>query len=229
MDFETSCWSAGSLANTAPTFYNPVQRRPKIDYFDSASITPIVSHISSNGYYGYIPTTHVPSTLVDLHSTNSPQKEQQQQQHQLNGNSMCYNDMVTMEMPNSEQSKHQGRSMIENRKRAVQSIADDFAAEHDVKRRRSHLSVIDYVEGLYLVYTRMFSTRMFSAHRKKDRGKTLSLMLNVLTAINLNCTNTITPNGKYPSFRFFSVCFSPSLFLKHCILWIHWHFLWPSL
>lgn len=179
MDFETSCWSAGSLTNTAPTFYNPVQRRPKIDYFDSASITPIVSHISSNGYYGYIPTTHVPSTLVELHSTNSPQKEQ----HYLNENSMCCDDMVTMEMPNSEQSKHQGRSMIENRKRAVQSIADDFGAEHDVKRRRSHLSVIDYVEGLYLVYTRMFSTQ-------KERKKEITTTTTTSTEKKNSLTNT---------------------------------------
>lgn len=149
MDFETSCWSAGSLTNTAPPFCNydnPVQRRPKVDYFDTTSITPIVSHISSNGYYGYCPTTHVPSTIVDVHSANGPQKI-------TNDMNMCDSPMElpTFSLPNSDQMKHQGRSALENRKRAVQCITDEFGIEHDAKRRRSHLSFIDYVEGSYRI------------------------------------------------------------------------------
>lgn len=153
MDFETSCWTTGLLTNGGQSCYNydnPVQRRPKIDYFDiktSASITPIVSHISSNGYYGYIPTPNIPDTqryndtnnAIDVDVTDSAmamessvnselQLQLQQQQHQLQ--------------------QYQGRAPFENRKRSVQCVADEFA-ERDAKRRRSHLSVIDYVEGLY--------------------------------------------------------------------------------
>lgn len=34
---------------------NPVQRNPEINYFssDTINVRPIISHISSNGYYGY--------------------------------------------------------------------------------------------------------------------------------------------------------------------------------
>lgn len=144
MDFETSCWSAGTLPNSVPTFCNfdnPVQRRPKVDYFNSTSITPIVSHISSNGYYGYCPTRHVSSTAqVDVHTANSSPKL-------LNDIVMCD---IPMELPlslDSDQMEHQGRSSLENRKRAVQCFTDDFGIEHDAKRRRSHLSDIEYVEG----------------------------------------------------------------------------------
>lgn len=143
MDFETSCWTTGTLSNGAPTFYNydnPVQRRPKIDFFDSTSITPIVSHISSNGYYGYCPTTNLPSLNGLCNATS---------QKEATDIDFAMSDMIMpMESANSEQSKHQGRSMFENRKRAVQSIADDFV-EQGAKRRRNHMSVIDYVEGLY--------------------------------------------------------------------------------
>lgn len=171
MDFETSCWSAGSsLIDNSSAFYNvdnPVQRRPKIDYFDSNSITPIVSHISSNGYYGYCPTMHhVPSTLADVHqSANSPSISN----GTANDIDFSMSDMgipVKLTQPTvaaaaaateqqqqqqQQQSMHQGRAMFENRKRTVQCV-DDFIAEQDIKRRRrNHLSVIDYVEGLYTI------------------------------------------------------------------------------
>lgn len=143
MDFETSCWTTGTLSNGAPTVYtydNPVQRHQKIDFFDTTSITPIVSHISSNGYYGYCPTTNLPS--LDEMCTANGQKDA------TNIDFAMTEMIVPMESTNSEQSKHQGRSIFENRKRAVQSTADDFV-EQGAKRRRNHLSVIDYVEGLY--------------------------------------------------------------------------------
>lgn len=146
MDFETSCWSTGPLTNgggqSCYNYDNPVQRRSKVDYFDSASITPIVSHISSNGYYGYCPTPIVPAFTE--HRSNDDQTNAT--------NFNVANSAMTMESMNSEQmqpqqQQHQGRSTFENRKRSIQYVADEFAAERDVKRRRSHLS-IDYVEGL---------------------------------------------------------------------------------
>lgn len=142
MDFETSCWSTGPLTNGGgQTFYNydnPVQRRPKIDYFDSATIQPIVSHISSNGYYGYCPTPNVPHnepTTIDNQRT-------------MDTNEFGKSNAMPMDSSISEQTPYQGRSIYENRKRAVQSVSDEFT-EQDAKRRRSHLSVIDYDEGLY--------------------------------------------------------------------------------
>lgn len=147
MDLETSCWGTGALSNGGQTFYNidnPVQRRSKIDYFDSATITPIVSHISSNGYYGYVcPTINVPTSCIEMRSSNGAGP--------LTATDIDFGMTDTnmpMESTNSEQiHHHQGRAMFENRKRAVHCIADEFA-EQDAKRRRSHLSVIDYVEGL---------------------------------------------------------------------------------
>lgn len=149
MDFETSCWSASSpLTNGGQTFSNyenSVQRRPKIDYFDSTSITPIdtiVSHISSNGYYGLVPnysnysaescsTTNVTS-ITDTRSSDN--------------NQSILNDI---DFDVTEELHHQGRSRFEIRKRSVQSNADEFTDE-DPKRRRIQLSVIDYAEGIYI-------------------------------------------------------------------------------
>lgn len=142
MDFETSCWSTGPLTNGVQTIYNcdnSVQRRPKIDYFDSSTITPIVSHISSNGYYGYCPTTNVPSSA----DTRSPINQKDTTDIDIN----VSDSIIPMELTNSEQSQYQGRSMFYSRKRAVQSVADEFAEQDAKRQRRSHLSVIDYVEG----------------------------------------------------------------------------------
>lgn len=159
MDFEVSCWSTGPLTNAGQTFYNcdnPVQRRPKIDYFDSSTIAPIVSHISSNGYYGYCPTTNVQTSFAEQRSTAKD----------------VSNAIVPMESIDTEQFQHQGRSTFENRKRAIHCIADDFA-EQDAKRRRSHLSVIDYVEG---------------KKKKKCVHKYISIKLHANN--HLNCTRT---------------------------------------
>lgn len=149
MDFETSCWGTGALANGGQTFFNcdnPVQRRPKIDYFDSASVTPIVSHISSNGYYGYCPTINIPAACI---SSNGPKNA-------TTDIDFSVPDIMPMDLTNSGQTQqHQGRSVFGNRKRAVQCFTDECAEQDAKRRRRSHLSVIDYVEGLckYLVYS----------------------------------------------------------------------------
>lgn len=54
MVFDTSCWASGPTDfDTSQQLYinfdNPVQRRPKIDFFNASDVAPIVSHISSNG------------------------------------------------------------------------------------------------------------------------------------------------------------------------------------
>ncbi|XP_031625245.1 uncharacterized protein LOC116341947 [Contarinia nasturtii] len=150
MDFETSCWSdAGPLINGGgQTFYNydnPVQRRPKIDYFDSSSIQPIVSHISSNGYYGYCPTPNIP--CLNERASDDNQKATADD---INGSGRP--NVMSMESTITEQTQHQGRSMFVNRKRAVQSVTNNECAEQDAKRRRSHLSVIDYDEDMQISY-----------------------------------------------------------------------------
>lgn len=136
MDFETSCWGTNG-GQTLFNYDNPVQRRSKIDYFDSASITPIVSHISSNGYYGYCPI-NVPSR-IDMDVSNGAKI--------ASDIDFGAADMQSMDSSNSEQinhhQHHQGRPMFENRKR--HAIAVELV-ENDAKRRRSHLPV----EGLYI-------------------------------------------------------------------------------
>lgn len=146
MDFETSCWSTGnSLNNGAPEFYNnPVQRRPKIDYFDSSTITPMVSHISSNGYYGYCPTMR--PHVADVHQVNSPPNAT----GTATDNDCMMSDMGMPERPEIEPQHpiHQQRSTIENRKRSVQ-FDDESVPDQDFKRKRqNHESMIDYTEGL---------------------------------------------------------------------------------
>lgn len=132
MDFETSCWSGGSLPNAGQTVYNfdnPVQRRQKVDYFDSTTFTPIVSHISSNGYYGYCPT------ISNASSVGSSVEQKADIDCDMN-------DMAHQTV----QSTHEGRKIFENRKRAVEF--DEFT-QQDTKRRRSQLPACDYAEGLY--------------------------------------------------------------------------------
>lgn len=80
MVFDTSCWATESVMGNGHQLLasreNPVQRRTKIDYFNHAeviNVSPIVSTLSSNGYYGYCPTPTTSSFVhCDIESRESP-------------------------------------------------------------------------------------------------------------------------------------------------------------
>lgn len=163
MDFETSCWSAGtSLINGTSEFYNvdnPVQRRPRVDYFDSTTIMPIVSHISSNGYYGYCPAMH----HNQMHQVNSPAVSSATS-HGINISESDMDVPVESTATEFEPQQHQPQPTYQgHRKRSVQCI-DEFIPDQDIKRKRqNHLSMIDCVEGLLLSIS-VYSTRARMQH-----------------------------------------------------------------
>lgn len=147
MVFETSCWSGDGFNQNE----NSVQRRPKLDYFnvDAVKQTPIISHISSNGYYGYCPTTYT-NNIVDTSMNGNSTTATATATATSMGNSGDFpmNDTITpMDTMRNDiqtthiQQQHQGQS-IDKRKRT-----NDQCNMIEIKRSRNCFSDCR-IEGL---------------------------------------------------------------------------------
>lgn len=147
MVFEASCWVSGPLgaSNTFPNATNPIQRRTKIDFFDPNTVnaTSVISHISSNGYYGYCPTP-VPATIqstaaiVHTNTANCTDTDMDA-------------DAIMCDSAGGAQQMNQGQCMVaavENRKRQCNN---DMAFDSNVvKRRRADRNINLACDGMYL-------------------------------------------------------------------------------
>lgn len=156
MVFETSCWATGGYMSQGDD--NSVQRRSKIDYFDTNCVrsTPIISHISSNGYYGYCPTPTINPTSTEIDVNNGATMDSSNVDFPMNAPaataapsavqsiSMHY-EQVQHDHNHHHQLQHQGQT-IDKRKRTK----DQCNYVIDTKRRRNCFSD-DCIEGLYPV------------------------------------------------------------------------------
>lgn len=148
MVFETSCWATGGIGPQCDD-NSIVQRRPKIDYFDvnsiktTPAITSPISHISSNGYYGYCPTTNLNTNCdseMNENIVSMGNSTDDFPMHEAAAESMC------SEQPTSTTThvqSYQGQS-IDKRKRT-----NDQCNVLETKRSRNCFS--DCIEGLYSV------------------------------------------------------------------------------
>lgn len=124
---------------------NPVQRRPKIDYFSNEAVQnmiPIVSHISSNGYYGYCATpAMVPCNSVDngIDKPSIDDDEKIQMDIQM--------DIQMVLQPPDDQVNHKLPWSVERRKRCQKFMHDDQVIA--MKRCRNQAEI---GEGLSLHY-----------------------------------------------------------------------------
>lgn len=117
---------------------NPVQRRPKFDYFSNEAVNnmiPIVSHISSNGYYGYCAMPM--SSRADNDTVHQPVDDDKIQMD------------IQMNLPSSE---HQTvvTNTVERRKRCQTFMHDDQLIA--MKRCRNHAIDAEIGEGLSMHY-----------------------------------------------------------------------------
>lgn len=127
---------------------NPVQRRPKIDYFSNESVQnmiPTVSHISSNGYYGYcaMPTmqTSYATTANDIHPASN-ESETIHMDIQM--------DIQMVRQPPTEYVNQTSIASVERRKRCLKLIHDDQVIA--MKRCRNQVIDGEIGEGLSLHY-----------------------------------------------------------------------------
>lgn len=133
MVFETSCWATAINDRQMMIDNNSVQRHQKIDYFDPNSVkaaTPIISHISSNGYYGYCPIPY-----KNANDTNDFAMHD------------AIVDVPDDSMMHAEptESGHQGQT-IDRRKRTNQCNDDQYSA---FETKKSRIGCSDCIEGLY--------------------------------------------------------------------------------
>lgn len=143
MVFETSCWVTGSISlnnNYSNSCNNSVQRRSKLDFFDTNMVnaSPIVSCISSNGYYGYCPTNTTINNSVQQNS-NEPS----------GGDTAMAIDPISSSEMHTQDQQHQGHiSLNRNRKRNVHQSTNDEEQLYDAKRYRNDKH-FDYTDGLF--------------------------------------------------------------------------------
>lgn len=150
MVFEASCWVTGPLGanNVFNNATNPIQRRTKIDYFDPNTVnaTSVISHISSNGYYGYCPTpvpATIQSTAAIVHTNTA----------NFTDTDMANADTVMCDSAGGAQQMNQGQCMTattvaaDNRKRQCNY---DMPIDSDVvKRRRTDRNIDLVCDGMY--------------------------------------------------------------------------------
>lgn len=142
MVFETSCWVSGSinLNNSYNNCNNPIQRRSKIDFFDTNMVnaTPIVSCISSNGYYGYCPTN----------ATINSNMQQNNDEASGGDTAMAIDPISSSELHTRDQ-QHQGHlNFNQNRKRNVHQSTNDEDQLYHAKRCRNDKN-FDCADGLF--------------------------------------------------------------------------------
>lgn len=141
MVFEASCWvsSPMGLSNSYNNCTNPIQQRTKINFFDTSTVnaTSTISHISSNGYYGYCPAgIHVNDsqrTPPIIHANRTDDIDADM--------AIDDNAIVSKEAHQSIQGQH---PIIENRKRQLSSTAINY----DAKRSRPDRKA-DTCDGMY--------------------------------------------------------------------------------
>lgn len=120
---------------------NPVQRRPKIDYFNNETVQnmiPIVSHISSNGYYGYCATPTMPTSNHVDNGIDKPSIEDDEK---------IQMDIQMILQPPNDHVNHGLAGSVERRKRCQKFMHDDQAIA--TKRCRNQIEI---GEGLSLHY-----------------------------------------------------------------------------
>lgn len=158
MVFETSCWVSSTCGfnNNYNNCTNPIERRTQIDIFDTSMVnaTSVISHISSNGYYGYCPTMQsaVTSTQTAQSSAGTVIMPANSQitaavVHSNNAdesNMDVTNDAAMCETNNVQQLIQGQHAMHENRKRQCNS---DIVYVDDAKRRRNGRN-IDVHDGM---------------------------------------------------------------------------------
>lgn len=135
-------FSIGDHQRMFITQENPVQRRPKIDYFSNEAVQnmiPIVSHISSNGYYGYCATPTMPPSNhvnndIDKPSIDDDEKIQMDIQ-------------MVLQAPNDDQMNHGLACSVERRKRCQIFMLDDQVVAMKRCRNQDEIG-----EGLSLHY-----------------------------------------------------------------------------
>lgn len=103
MVLDGTCWATDASASGHPMVTNAdnaVHRRPKVDFFNTNSLTlnamadnraNVVSHLSSNGYYGYAHVMHSNDVAHRINDTGIAMTEQhRQQQHQQQHQQQVY-------------------------------------------------------------------------------------------------------------------------------------------
>lgn len=131
MVFETSCWVSSStgLNNGYNNCTNPIQRRTKINFFDTSTVnaTSTISHISSNGYYGYCPTTmHVNNNQIQAANMHTNHADDIDTDMSIDDNKIVSNEV--------HQSIQGQCPTIEKRKRLFDN---DMTIDRDAKRCRN--------------------------------------------------------------------------------------------
>lgn len=130
------------------THDNPVQRRPKIDYFSNGSVQsmfPMVSHISSNGYYGYCATpATAPANEASIDHANQSAIADDKTQMDVQM------DIQMVLQSSQEQINQMVTSSVERRKRCQKFMHDDQAIA--MKRCRNEAIDAEIGEGLLLHY-----------------------------------------------------------------------------
>lgn len=149
-------FSIGDHQQMFITQENPVQRRPKIDYFNNETVQnmiPIVSHISSNGYYGYCatPSTTAPSHLAGNNiNRTSIEDDNVQMDIQMD-------IQMVLQSPN-DTIQHKLTGPVERRKRCQKFMCNDQEVIA-MKRCRNQMFDAEIGEGLslhYLCYTPLY-------------------------------------------------------------------------
>lgn len=153
MVLETWATDFGDCQQMFITQDNPVQRRPKIDYFSNEavqSMIPIVSHISSNGYYGYCATPATPPAIEDDKAPMDIQMDVQ----------------TVLQPPNGHANQATLPESVERRKRC-----QNFVHEHDdqviaTKRCRNQAIDAEIGEGLSLHYLYLHELAKWNAAKR---------------------------------------------------------------
>lgn len=147
---------------------NPVQRRPKIDYFSSEAVQnmiPIVSHISSNGYYGYcaMPTT-TPTMATDNDVVDQPTVNDENVQMDIQ-----MDIQMILQTPNDNDKVNQTLAGSDGRRKRCQKLMhnDQVIA---MKRCRNQAIDAEIGEGLSLHYLCAYITIYTSTYNEMRRN-----------------------------------------------------------
>lgn len=159
---------------------DPVPRDPKINYFrsDVIDVRPIVSHISSNGYYGYC------SPAIQTSDASSTPSE----------DSGCTNRKDDqMEIAEDHLSGHQPISM--DRKRSISWIEDDDVFKPKRRLRDQHFrSKLVFSTEMFTFYLFTFLSAGFVRISQGDLLTREDFSLKEDLDLG-NCTEKTAPNG----------------------------------
>lgn len=160
-------WATDFIVNDQQSMFittqdDPIQRRPKINYFNNDSVQnmiPIVSHISSNGYYGYCATPTTPSNnvLISVRSGIDGAGD-------IEAAGEIEIDDGQMDFQNTnDHTQHMADRSTERRKRCQKFSHDEELIA--MKRCRNQTIDVEIGEGSYSKpFDKYIHTKIFSMH-----------------------------------------------------------------